>query len=175
MPDVALAGGKRQVEGGQGQAGPHSRSLARDAHRSTVAGGDGVAWHSSLASEGDEYKNDAARNWALLGVEGRAQRPARDARVQGVHPQRWASRVDRVSVPQKMRLLHHLQGSEKVDGIAFLVRVGDELGIQLLVAAEADAASLLVGILWEEWSDSALNVPVLREAHVPRKLVMLGI
>ena len=46
--------------------------MARDVHiRSAVAGKDGVAWHCSLASKRDEYKNDATRNWALLGVEGR--------------------------------------------------------------------------------------------------------
>lgn len=48
----------------------------------------------------------------------------------------------------KTCLGHLLQGSEKVDGIALFVRVGDELGIQLLVAGKADASSLVVGILW---------------------------
>lgn len=50
----------------------------------------------------------------------------------------------------KMCLLNLLQGSEKVDSIALLVRVGDELGIQLLVTAETDASSLLVGVLCGE-------------------------
>lgn len=44
-------------------------------------------------------------------------------------------------------LLHFLQGAEEVAGVAVLVGVGDELGIELLVAGLVDAAGFLVLLL----------------------------
>ena len=40
------------------------------------------------------------------------------------------------------------QGSEQVAGVALLVGVADELGVQLLVAGEGDASGLLVILLF---------------------------
>ena len=39
------------------------------------------------------------------------------------------------------------KGAEKVDGVAALVGVADELSVQLLVTSKGDASSLLVVIL----------------------------
>ncbi len=43
--------------------------------------------------------------------------------------------------------LKHHEGAEQVAGVAALVRVADELGVELLVALQGDAAGLLVVIL----------------------------
>lgn len=78
-----------------------------------------------------------------------------------VHPQRRASRVGSIGLPQTHLLLHHLKGSEEVDGVAVLVGVGDELGVQLLVTGQADATGLLVSILETKTRDTNNGVHIL--------------
>lgn len=51
------------------------------------------------------------------------------------------------SLLRKWYLLEDRQGSEEVAGVAALVGVADELGVQLLVAGEVDAAGLFVVVL----------------------------
>lgn len=43
--------------------------------------------------------------------------------------------------------LDNAEGSEKVDCVALLIGVGDELGVEFLVASQADAIYLPVFIL----------------------------
>lgn len=49
-----------------------------------------------------------------------------------------------------MSLGNHAEGSKEVDSVALLIGVGDELGIEFLVAGEADATGGLVFLLNQE-------------------------
>ena len=57
------------------------------------------------------------------------------------------------------------EGAEEVDGGAAFIGVADELSVQLLVASEGDASSLLVVILSETSNLVILNFRGLYKIH----------
>ena len=54
-----------------------------------------------------------------------------------------------MNFPKLPQMHAHLKGAEQVAGVARLVGVADELSVELLVASQGDATSLLVVILKE--------------------------
>ena len=68
-----------------------------------------------------------------------------------------------------MFLGHNGEGSEEVDGVALLIGIRNELGVELLVAAQTDTAGLLIFILKtkKRWNGECAVLALPHTLHEP--------